>query len=248
VHQHAQVGKYPSMPNSYFQFKQFRIEQDSCAMKVTTDACAFGAWVASLFPNSKSVLDVGAGTGLLSLMIAQSGAETIDAVEIEQSCFMQMKENMDQSVFTNQIHPLLGDFLQLDISKQYELILSNPPFHENQLKSDSRSINLARHSDAMPLNLFFQKSKSVLDPNGSLCVLIPFYRKKETLDLAAEVGLCGKQLIDLHHDANHAAFRTFIHFSQNQEELKEEHLFIYERENQYSQRFKSLIAPYYLHV
>lgn len=236
------------MPNSYFQFKQFRIEQESCAMKVTTDACAFGAWVASDYPHAQSVLDVGAGTGLLSLMMAQAGAQKIDAIEIEPACFAQMKENLKQSVFVEQINPLHADFLQFQIDKRYQLILSNPPFHENQLKSDSKPVNLARHSDAMPLMPFFQKAKSLLDQEGVLYVLIPYYRKKDTLEIAHQVGLHEIKLIDLHHTAAHTPFRTLLRFSQKQGHCIEESFCLYERENEYSQRFKKLIEPYYLHA
>ena len=236
------------MPNSYFQFKQFRIEQGSCAMKVTTDACAFGAWVASEYPRAKSILDVGAGTGLLSLMLAQTGAEAVDAIEIETNCFHQLKDNCMQSVFSEKVTAIHADFLEFETEKRYDLILSNPPFHENQLKSDSKSINLARHSDAMPLLAFFQKSKSLLHEEGELFVLVPFYRKNETIELAQQMGLHAIQLIDLQHDATHAPFRSLLRFSQKRKSRSEEKLCIYERENQYSQRFKSLIEPYYLHA
>src|SRR6185369_1848613 len=121
------------MSNSYFQFKQFTIHQDRCAMKVTTDACLFGAWVAEKVKSQKSkiknLLDIGTGTGLLSLMYSQKNSNcTIDAIEINEEAYEQAKENVAASPFAEQVHVMKGDVRTFLLDKKYDLIISNPPF------------------------------------------------------------------------------------------------------------------------
>src|SRR3954469_11797521 len=126
------------MANNYFSFKQFIIHQDKCAMKVCTDACLFGAYVADRFQitNSKfHVLDIGAGTGLLSLMLAQKNSTVqIDAVEIDKAASEQAKENFKHSLWRDRLHIHHQPIQEFGMNT-YNLIISNPPFYENDLKS-----------------------------------------------------------------------------------------------------------------
>src|SRR6266446_1218624 len=121
------------MANPYFQFKQFIINQDRCAMKATTDGCLFGGWVACEIKNEKlkikNALDVGAGTGVLSLMFAQKNPlAIIDAVEIDEDAYEQANRNIAASAFTNMINVIRGDIRSFSFTKKYDVIISNPPF------------------------------------------------------------------------------------------------------------------------
>ena len=138
-----------TMANTYFQFRQFIIHQDRCAMKVTTDACLFGAWVANQIKNTGSefstALDIGTGTGLLSLMVSQKNDLKIDTIEIEDDAFEQLKENIADSPWKDRINLFHNDVRNFIFNQQYDVIFSNPPFYENELKSDDAKRNLALH-------------------------------------------------------------------------------------------------------
>ena len=144
------------MSNTYFQFKQFKIEQDKCAMKVCTDSCLFGAWL-HVEENVKTILDIGCGTGLLSLMLAQKSAAKIDAVEIDASAYLQAKQNIESSIFSNNISIFNEDILQFSAHEKYDFIVCNPPFYENEKVSETHGEKLAKHSLKLTLENLIQK-------------------------------------------------------------------------------------------
>ncbi|PRY13227.1 tRNA1Val (adenine37-N6)-methyltransferase [Pontibacter ummariensis] len=161
------------MGNSYFQFKRFRVEQDKCAMKVCTDSCVFGAYVEA--EDTRRVLDIGAGTGLLSLMVAQRTGAKIDAVEINPEAQQQARDNFERSPWAERLtlHPMpLQEFAPQN-QQPYDLILSNPPFFLSSLRSPDAARNTARHSG----ELFFEDitafTSQHLRPEGKLCLLLP---------------------------------------------------------------------------
>jgi len=144
------------MGNPYFRFKQFMVYQDRCAMKVTTDACLFGAWCAMEIENAKlkikNVLDIGAGTGLLSLMAAQRNRHiTIDAVEIENEAAAQAQSNIEASPWRDRIHLYATDIRSFQSLVKYDAIISNPPFYEKEIVSADREKNTAHHSTDLEL-------------------------------------------------------------------------------------------------
>src|SRR5258705_6346666 len=150
------------MANSYFKFKQFTIHQDRCAMKVTTDACLFGAWVAIeagiLESEDGSILDIGAGTGLLSLMLAQKTNVSIDSVEIDEAAAKQARENADASPWKERIFVMPGDakYMAYTLCKNFDIIISNPPFYENELASPDHHKNIAHHDGGLLLDELLQ--------------------------------------------------------------------------------------------
>ncbi|WP_299824250.1 methyltransferase [uncultured Pontibacter sp.] len=161
------------MANSYFQFKQFRVEQDKCAMKVCTDSCLFGAVVD--VANAESILDIGAGTGLLSLMVAQRSQASIDAVEINLAAQQQAQENFGTSPWSNRLklHPESLQEFAAHNRQSYDVILSNPPFFISSLKSPDAAINAARHVEQSFFEEILCFAQHHLAKTGKLYLLLP---------------------------------------------------------------------------
>ena len=151
-------------------------------MKVSTDSCLFGAWVASIQENPKNVLDIGGGTGLLTLMLAQKSNALFDCVEIENECFEQLKDNINDSKWKNQCAIYNEDIREFTPEKKYDLIISNPPFYENQLNSTSSKINLARHHSGLLLSDLFDIAQNLLTEEGKFFLLLPAFRRSECID------------------------------------------------------------------
>jgi tRNA1Val (adenine37-N6)-methyltransferase len=157
---------------SIFKFKHFQVNQAKSAMKIGTDAMVLATLIQS--NTSKNVLDIGTGTGVLSLMLAQRFKKiSIDAIEINDDAFLEASENVQNSPFSSQIKVENGDFLNHSFDKQYDLIVSNPPFFENSTKSLVSSRNQARHSNSLPIDLLFQKVELLLADNGAFWIILP---------------------------------------------------------------------------
>ena len=166
------------MANSYFQFKQFTIQQDKCAMKVCTDACVFGAFVAEYLASQKinNCLDIGTGTGLLSLMLAQKNDMGMDTVEINTEAYLQAKENIENSIYKNKISIHNQNILEFDNNKKYDFIITNPPFYEGDLMSSQQNKNQAKHNESLTLPKLLQSIIRLLKDNGEFAVLLPYHR------------------------------------------------------------------------
>ncbi len=158
--------------NSYFQFKKFKINQDKCAQKVSEIACILGA-ACPIPEDTNSILDIGAGTGLLSLMLAQRTQARIDAIEIEEQTFYQLNENIENSIFKNRIQPILHDATKYTFEKKYDLIICNPPFFTNSLKSKSISKNIAWHDETLTLTQLFTIAENTLKDTAQLHIVLP---------------------------------------------------------------------------
>ena len=238
------------MPNSYFQFKQFKVEQDQCAMKVCTDACLFGAWAAFHLQVSKTVpkriLDIGTGTGLLSLMLAQSSDALIDAVEIAPAAAQQASSNAANSPWKERIQIIEGDILDLALANaSYDFIISNPPFFENNLKSPDSNRNLAMHSSVLSLQALVQTVAGLLQINGHFAVLIPYERKSRMESLAIKKGLILIKSTDVQQSDQHGFFRTMLVFAKQNKPFLANSISI-KINNVYSPAFRELLSTYYL--
>ena len=237
------------MSNTYFQFRQFTVHQDQCAMKVTTDSCLFGAWIADQIAGAQGhLLDIGAGTGLLSLMLAQSTNTTIDAVEVEENCCLQLNENIEGSGWSNRINTFHADILQFIPERLYDFVISNPPFYENQLQSPDAAVNLARHTDFLNLSGLFKKASQFITSEGEFYVLIPFYRLEECLETAAIPHFFVQHLAVVRHSNQHKPFRAMLRMKVNPVVGTNETIDVYGPEGKYSSRFKNLLSPFYLKV
>ena len=221
-------------------------------MKVCTDSCLFGAWMNDWInkskPNFLKALDIGAGTGLLSLMLAQNHSFEIDAVEIDESAFNQAKQNIESTNWNKQIkiqHTSLQDFLP---TKKYDFIFSNPPFYENDLKSNDASKNLAKHDSGLSLETLISFIAENLSDNGFAALLLPFHRKKHIEDLLNDFSFSILSQTLVNQSARHNHFRTMILFSKQNSIPLENEMNIYEERNIYSDAFLHLLKEYYLHL
>lgn len=237
------------MSNSYFQCKQFRIDQSGCAMKVTTDASLFGAWITAQSHPAEHALDIGGGTGLLSLMFAQKNESKIDIIEIEQTCFDQMKKNIEGSAWNNRIQCMLKDVRDYSATNQYSVIFSNPPFHQGQLRSEDTAINLARHGDELTLDLLFKKVNELLSADGIFYLLGPAYRDKETISIATNEKMYVREKVVVKQSIHHEPFRMMYAFSKTTHtEQGQEEIVIKDKTDNYTTEFIELLKDYYLYL
>ena len=243
------------MSNSYFQFKQFTIHQDRCAMKVTTDACLFGAWIVNEVKSEKSkvknVLDIGTGTGLLSLMLAQKNPEMkIDAIEIDNDAAEQAKTNIESSPWKEQINIIQADVKGFSFEKEFDLIISNPPFYENEIRSATDSKNVAHHSENLTLKELLVIIKENLTKRSSFFLLLPYKRNEEIKKLFKDQQLHITKMILVRQSVKHDYFRVFIKGNLNAEEKETgfDELSIWNDKQQYTNEFVNLLKDYYLHL
>jgi tRNA1Val (adenine37-N6)-methyltransferase len=240
------------MANHYFQFKQFTIQQDACAMKVTSDACLFGAWVAnkiqSLDLKEKHLLDIGAGTGLLSLMVAQQSDAKIDAVEIETAAAIQAQQNFEQSPWNNRLF-LHNSSIQNFIPRyKYDFIFTNPPFFFNDLKSENQERNIALHATFLNLDELLQSIVNQLNENSYFAILLPNNRVEEFVNFAKQYSFYLAEIMHVKQTENHNYFRSMLLFSnQINGKLMESEIAI-KIDNQYSNEFFELLKTYYLYL
>lgn len=172
------------MANSFFRFKQFTIHQDKAAMKVGTDGVLLGAW--ANVTQTEHILDIGTGTGLISLMLAQRSGAHIDAIDIDKDAFVQASGNVIQSPFSNRIHVYgisLNEFYK-NPPRSYDLIVSNPPYFADSLKSPLENRNKARHNDSLSLNELIEISCGLLKEKGKLALILPVERQEELMYLS----------------------------------------------------------------
>ena len=239
-----------TMGNTYFQFKQFVIHQDKSAMKVSTDGCILGAWAAQhIPPSAKNILDIGSGTGVLMLMIAQKFPVEISGIEMESEAFKQGTQNLKESPWSGKLNNYYGDVRSFSTEKKFDFIISNPPFHENQLKGPVSEKNLAHHSTLLNLDELLGAIKNLLSENGRFMLLIPHYRKAELVASAASYGFYPFHELTIHSSPLHSPFRLIISFAANKEaEHKNEKFVIKDSTGNYTVEFKTLMQDYYLHL
>jgi tRNA1Val (adenine37-N6)-methyltransferase len=238
------------MANSWFRFKQFTVHQQYSAMKVTTDACLFGALFSQFQPaEGIRMLDIGTGTGLLSLMAAQKnpGAH-ITAVEINRVAAEEAAKNFAQSPFAANIHLEVTNILDYYPSMPFQYIFSNPPFYEHQLKSSDAGKNMAHHDTALTMEALLIWIKKWLHPFGTASLLIPYYREEELLNRISQMEMEVPVVHRVKQTPSHAYFRSIILIEKRKQTHKriEVELTIKDNQNEYSEAFVHLLSPFYL--
>lgn len=235
---------------SPFQFKQFTINQDRCAMKVGTDAVLLGAWT-PIEQNPTSILDIGSGTGILSLMLAQrSHAETIDAIEIDDDAYEQCVENFEQSQWGDRLfcyHASLLEFTE-EIDEKYDLIVSNPPFYSADYKSENIQRDLARFSDALPFDHLLNSVSKLLSKNGMFSVIIPYKEEETFRTLASKVNLFPRNILHVKGNPSSEIKRSLMAFSFNKIDLKTQELIIETSRHEYTLDYINLTKDFYLNM
>jgi tRNA1Val (adenine37-N6)-methyltransferase len=238
------------MANNFFKFKQFTIFQDKCAMKVCTDACLFGAYVANEIVQRKwkidNCLDIGTGTGLLSLMLAQKNDVKIDAVEIDENTFLQASENIKSSIFKKNITVYHKNILEFDTEKKYDLIIANPPFFENDLLSENNLKNTAKHNTTLTLDELIAAANNLLSATGHFAMLLPYRRLDYLEKIALGYGFYLSKKILITQTPTHGYFRGILFFSKNNVDSMTEELSIKNSTGKYSNEFVALLKDYYL--
>lgn len=232
--------------NSYFQFKQFTVHQQLCAMKVCTDSCLFGAFVAANL-NGKNILDIGSGTGLLGLMLAQTCEGNITAVELDANAYEQSKQNFAASPWQERLHIIQGDITQVQLDPHFDLIISNPPFFENDLRSDDHGKNAAKHDTTLTLDALMLAVDKHLSAEGKFAVLLPYHRKEEFITTANNVGFHLTHCVSVKQTPRHNYFRVMMVFSKTPSQCREEEITIKEKDH-YTAAFTELLQPYYLNL
>lgn len=220
-------------------------------MKVCTDACLFGAWCATELAatsTQQKLLDIGAGTGLLSLMILQKHAITIDAVEIDEAAATQARQNVAASGWQKNITVLKGDILSMDFSKSYDYIVSNPPFYENDLRSPDNKRSTAHHSHHLPMQKLIHFIANNLKENGSFCFLLPYKRNEELHQLANNNHLIIHKEVSVLQSAAHAPFRVIIKGGFEKKTIEKSTLAIASGSREYTPEFTALLKDYYLYL
>lgn len=237
------------MPNPYFQFKQFTVYQDQCAMKVCTDACILGAWFSEKIPSFSRVLDIGSGTGLLMLMLAQKHKGEIRGIELDLPAFRQLKENIGQSPWKDMLRVFPGDVRTWSFPGKFDFIISNPPFYEDDLTAATDAANLARHSKELTLAQLLSVIDTNLAEDGSFGVLLPHHRLAHFESLATAQGFHLREKLLVRQTPRHDFFRGVLYFSRRRENfIPVSELTIQEESGGYSPEFGELMRDYYLYL
>ncbi len=234
--------------NKPFQFKQFTIEQDRCAMKIGTDGILLGAWVELKDPFS--ILDVGAGTGIIALMMAQrSNAELIDAIEIDDEAYEQCVDNFENSSWGDRLfcyHASLDEFAEEMDEEKYDLIISNPPFFSENYKSGNDARDMARFADALPFEDLIEYTSTLLSDLGELAVIIPFAEEKQFLEIAREANLFPNRITRVRGTIETPIKRSLMQFSFSEGKVQESDLIIEISRHLYTAEYIELVKDFYL--
>jgi tRNA1Val (adenine37-N6)-methyltransferase len=233
--------------NNYFKFKQFKIVQEKSAMKVGTDGVLLGAWVNT--NKARSILDLGTGTGLIALMIAQRCNATVTAIEIEKAAYEEACFNFSQSTWNNRINPVFSSFQKFSsgIIEKFDLIVSNPPFFENDLRATEKNRSVARHNDLLSYNDLLKNSTSILSDSGRLSVIIHSKKAEKFINLAAEYNLFVSRQTKVRPNPEKPFHRYLLEFSKKKTEIISDELTIeFKIHHQFTSEFKKLTKDYYL--
>jgi len=234
---------------SVFQFKQFSVNQDQTAMKIGTDGVLLGAWT-PIENNPKSVLDIGTGTGIIAIMLAQrSTAQQIDALEIDGNAYEQAVENFENSPWGDRLfcfHAGLDEFVD-EPEEEYDLIVSNPPFFSEEYRSENEPRDLARFQEAMPFEEIVVAADLLLSENGIFSVIIPFNEEDRFIELCANVELFPIKITRVKGAQNTKIIRSLLAFKRFElSVLTSDELVIEISRHEYTPEYIALTKDFYL--
>ncbi|WP_281645469.1 methyltransferase [Parendozoicomonas sp. Alg238-R29] len=232
--------------NQHFHFKQFSVFQENCAMKVSTDACLFGAAVN--LDGSQTILDIGAGTGLLALMAAQRADAHIDAVELDPDAAAQAQNNAEQSPWTDRItvYPQsIQRFTRENLQKRYDRIICNPPFFTAHTASDCSLRHQARHNDSLSFEELAAGAKALLDTDGLFHVLLPTSEQERFMAACREAGLFLSENFSVRPTLRKEVSRQILSFGHQEKGITTREICIHGAGG-YTEEFIRLLKPFYL--
>ncbi len=228
-----------------FRFKQFEVDQSGCAMRINTDGVLLGTMVKH--PDPQRILDIGTGTGVIALMLAQRFPKAkVHAVEIDEQASITADKNFQNSVFSSQLSVHHIAIEQYHHSTQFDLIVSNPPFFVNDLKNTEKKKEVARHASDTFFNDLIEKVAALLSPAGCFWVVLPVKQAGELAEKAKLKGLFLTHLVKLHSDAAKPEFRRIICLAREKSDLVEEDFMIYESEKKYTKAYELLLKDFFL--
>ena len=235
------------MANDYFRFKHFTIWQQHCAMKVGTDGVLLGAWA----DGGKRILDIGTGTGLIALMMAQRfPSAEVTAVEIDRQAALQARENVSASPFANRVNVVHDDILRFSDAcgdNHFDAIVCNPPFFINSLKNPDSKRALARHNDNLSFCQLFSVCRKLLIPKGCFSLVAPLEVKQEIDSEAVMAGFFQLQCVLIKTTPNKLPKRCLMKFSkQSLERLSQQEVILQEVSGERSEWYQSLTDDFYL--
>ena len=234
---------------SLFQFKQFSVNQDQCAMKIGTDGVLLGAWT-PLNNSPNAILDIGTGTGIIALMLAQrSNAQQIDALEIDENAYEQAVDNFENSQWGDRLfcfHAGLDEFVE-EPEDEYDLIISNPPFYTDDFRSENEQRDLARFQEAMPFEDLVEAAALLLSKTGIFSVIIPFKEEEKFIALANEYDLFPIKITRVKGTPTAEIKRSLLAFSQLKlDSFSSDELVIETSRHQYTEIYIVLTKDFYL--
>ena len=236
------------MSNPYFQFKQFTVWHDKCAMKVGTDGVLLGAWAS--VQNAHKILDVGTGTGLVALMLAQRSLPDADiiALEIDEAAAGQARENVTRSPWKERVKVVQTDFRDYQSSDKFDVIVSNPPYFVDSLECPNQQRNAARHNDSLAYEELLEGVAGLLAEDGAFTIVIPADVADRVKMIAATKNLYAVRQLNVITKPGGIPKRTLITFTFSNQECVFEELLTELARHQYSEKYIALTREYYLNM
>lgn len=236
------------MSNPYFQFKQFTVWHDKCAMKVGTDGVLLGAWTS--VQNAHKILDVGTGTGLVALMLAQRSLPDADivALEIDETAAGQARDNVTRSPWKERVEVVQADFRSYQSSDKFDVVVSNPPYFVDSLECPDRQRNAARHNDSLTYEELLEGVAGLLAEDGAFTIVIPVDVADRVKMIAAVKNLYAVRQLNVITKPGGVPKRTLITFTFSNQECVVEELLTELARHQYSEEYIALTREYYLNM
>lgn len=235
-----------SMPNPYFSFKRFTVYHDRCAMKVGTDGVLLGAWTP--VSSARRVLDIGTGTGLISLMLAQRCSAYIKALDIVPEAVEQAKFNVAASPWSDRIEVELQDICRYVSHNCFDVVVSNPPYFVNSLKCPDTRRNTARHTDSLDFESLIMAVTRLLSPEGVFSVIIPTDGMQLLVAIASQHGLYMSHQTLVHTKPEAEAKRVLLSFKRFPTKCITDSLVIELSRHIYSKEYIALTQDFYLNM